>query len=459
MTDAGPLPLLILLALAGAGLAALLSAGQAAAGRITRAAAHEAQTAGTRGAAHVVRIAENPAGVTRAAGFTQILAEMMAAVCLTLILAGAVRSWWAVLVLSVVLCALVMVIVVGISPRTIGRRDPVRVLAWVGPLLLALATLYGPMVRLADSLGARAGRTTSEEREAGEEDLRDMVDRVSESHQIDDDEREMLHSVFELGRTMVREVMVPRTDMVTVASGTPMQKAITLFVRSGYSRVPVVGDSVDDLLGVLYLKDALRYVTKKPERSTAPVDRVMRGAVFVPETKPVDDLLDEMRDAVVHIAIVFDEYGGIAGLITIEDILEELVGELVDEHDASEMEVVPDGDGTFVVPARLPLDELGDLFGLEVTDDEVDTVGGLLAKALGKVPIAGARAVTHGVQIRALDATGRRKQITTLRVRAAQPAPADGGEHPEPAGNADQAPDPEHPGRSPHEPADEGHRS
>ncbi|WP_154794675.1 hemolysin family protein [Occultella kanbiaonis] len=447
MSDAGPLPLLILLTLAGIGLAALLSAGEAAAGRITRAAAHEAEQSGARGAARVVRIAENHGGVIRAATFTRVLAEMTAAVCLTLILAGVLRQWWLVLLCSVVASAVLMVIVVGISPRTIGRRDPVRVLAWVGPLLLGLETIYAPLVRLTDSLSTRAGRTTLEEREADEDDLRDMVDRVSESHQIDDDEREMLHSVFELGRTMVREVMVPRTDMVTVASGTPLQKAITLFVRSGYSRVPVVGESVDDLLGVLYLKDALRYLTKKPERATAPVDRIMREAVFVPETKPVDDLLDEMRDAVVHIAIVFDEYGGIAGLITIEDILEELVGELVDEHDASEMEVVDEGNGVFVVPARLPLDELGDLFDLDVTDDEVDTVGGLLAKALGKVPIAGARAVTHGVQIRALDATGRRKQITTLRVRAAEPDPSEPSATDVPGRN----------GRT-HQLPDEGHR-
>ncbi|MBK5249741.1 MAG: HlyC/CorC family transporter [Actinomycetales bacterium] len=418
------MPFLVLLAVFGLVLGAFLSAGEEAASRVTRTAAHEAEAAGRRGAAAMVRIAEHPAGPMRAASFLRVVGEMTAAVCLTLVLAGALTQWWQILLASIALSALIMMIVVGASPRSLGRRNPTRVLAAVGPLMLALDAATRPLVRLADSLGSKTGRTTLEERTASAENLRDMVDRVSESQQIDDDEREMLHSVFELGETMVREVMVPRTDMVTIAAGVPLTKAMNLFVRSGFSRVPVVGESVDDLRGVLYLKDVLRHVTNRPERSGDPVDRVMRDAVFVPETKPVDDLLDEMRTAVVHIAVVFDEYGGVAGLVTIEDIVEELVGELTDEHDPSEPEISDDGDGTFVVPARLGLDELGDLFDIDVEDDDVDTVGGLLAKALGKVPILGSWAVSHGLRIEAIDASGRRRQIRTVRVRSEEP-PAD----------------------------------
>lgn len=436
LSAGAPVSFLALLALLALVFAAVLSAGEEAANRITRAAAHEAATEARKGAAVAVRVAEDPVGPARAAAFFRVVAEMTAAVCLTLVLADALMAWWQILIASVLASALIMMILVGASPRSLGRRDPTGVLARVGPLLLALDSLSRPIVRLGDALSSKAGRTTLEERAAAAENLRDMVDRVSESEQIDDDEREMLHSVFELGETMVREVMVPRTDMVTIASGLPLAKAMNLFVRSGFSRVPVVGDSVDDLRGMLYLKDVLRHTTNRPEATADPVDRVMREAVFVPETKPVDDLLEEMRAAVVHIAVVFDEYGGIAGLVTIEDIVEELVGELVDEHDryAAELpEVTGSAETGFDVAARMPLDELGDLFGLDVTDDEVDTVGGLLAKALGKVPILGSHASIHGLRMEAIDASGRRRQIRTVRVLREEPAeesiPWDEGRH------------------------------
>lgn len=265
------------------------------------------------------------------------------------------------------------------------------------------------------------------------DNLRDMVDRVSESDQIDEDEREMLQSVFELGTTRVREVMVPRTDMVTIGTQVPIRKALNLFVRSGYSRVPVVGESVDDLRGVLYLKDALARAVLETEDASVAVDQVLRPALFVPETKVVDDLLDEMREGMVHIAIVVDEYGGVAGLVTVEDILEELVGELTDEHDRSEEEVRSEPDGTLVVPARLGLDELGELFDTEVSDDEVTTAAGLLTKALGRVPIQGAKAQTHGIWLEALGFQGRRRRLHTLRVWPAEEAPTESASAPSPA--------------------------
>jgi CBS domain containing-hemolysin-like protein len=171
----------------------------------------------------------------------------------------------------------------------------------------------------------------------------------------------------------------------------------------------------------------LKYTLNRPEREQEPVDECLREPVLVPETKPVDDLLEQMRAAGIHIAIAVDEWGGIAGLVTIEDILEELVGELTDEHDRSEPEVQPDADGSFLVPGRLALDEVGDLFDLEVDDDDVDTVAGLLAKALGKVPIEGAHVTTHGLVLEAISAAGRRRRIDTVRVSRA-PVQADTSE-------------------------------
>ncbi|WP_156250350.1 hemolysin family protein [Pseudactinotalea terrae] len=414
-----PISPLLILALGSIALGAVLSAGEEAARTITRAAAHEAEG---RGADAVVAIAEDPEPAARVTGYLLVLAQMTGAVGLTLVLVGLLETWWQVLVGSILVAALIMMLVVGASPRRYGRREPVKVLATVGPPILALARFMAPIARLLSRMGERAGRTTGEQRAVDEEELRQMVDRVSESEQIDDDEREMLQGVFELGNTIVREVMVPRTDMVTLAAHTSINKARNLFVRSGFSRVPVVGDSVDDLRGVLYLKDVLAYTLNRPDRDKERVEAVLRTPVLVPETKAVDDLLEQMRTTGIHIAIAFDEWGGVAGLVTIEDVLEELVGELTDEHDRSEPEVKPDGEGSFLVPARLALDELGDLFDLEIEDDDVDTVAGLLAKALGKVPIQGAHAVTHGLELEAVSAAGRRRRIDTIRVtRAPEP--------------------------------------
>ena len=216
-----------------------------------------------------------------------------------------------------------------------------------------------------------------------------------------------------------------------------------MFLRSGFSRLPVTGTSVDDLVGVVYFKDVVKVVHGSPEAASRRVADVARPAIFVPESKPVDDLLREMQASASHIAMVVDEYGGVAGLVTIEDALEEIVGELTDEHDRSGPEVEDLGEGTFRVPARLSLDELGELFDLDIEDDDVDTVGGLLSKALGKVPLPGSAAEAQGVHMTGERVEGRRKQLATVLVRAAatdqdptqHEGPGDGDEHvlPDPA--------------------------
>jgi CBS domain containing-hemolysin-like protein len=236
----------------------------------------------------------------------------------------------------------------------------------------------------------------------------------------------MIHSVFALGDTIAREVMVPRTEMVWIEAPKTLQQALFLFLRSGFSRIPVIGESVDDVLGVLYLKDVVRSTQNgDPAAASMPVAELMRSATFVPESKPVDDLLSEMQAARTHLVIVVDEYGGTAGLVTIEDILEEIVGEITDEYDVAErppVEQLPDG--SVRVTARLPIEDLGEMFGVELPADEVETVAGLLAQALGRVPIPGASAVVGGLQLIAEGTTGRRNRIDTVLV---QPAPD--GEH------------------------------
>jgi CBS domain containing-hemolysin-like protein len=282
-------------------------------------------------------------------------------------------------------------------------------------LVTVLIALARPGVAVGRAVWPGSGRTELEEREDAAEDLRDMVDLVSENEQIEDDERTMLHSVFELGRTLTREVMVPRTDMITLLLDTSLDRAIGLFIRSGFSRIPVIADGVDDMRGMLYLKDALRATRRNGDTALTAAD-VMRPVRFVPEMKLVDDLLREMQAESSHIAVVVDEYGGVAGLVTIEDLLEELVGELQDEHDADLPAVEDVGDGVLRIPARMAVDDLGDLFDLEIDDDDVDTAGGLLAKALGKVPIEGAEADILGLHLVAERADGRRRQISTMLV-------------------------------------------
>ncbi|MFV0427215.1 MAG: hemolysin family protein [Beutenbergiaceae bacterium] len=407
-----PITALVVLALASLALAAALSAGEEAARSMTRSAAHEAQLSGTRGARVAQELAASAATPIRIAGLVRVLAEMSGAVCLTLVMVGVANTWWQVLVGSIAVSALLMVLVVGSSPRSLGRRQPFAVLAVVGPLMLLLARPWRSATGTETAPAAEADRDESEP-------LRSMVDRVSESDEIDDDEREMLRSIFELGSTMVREVMVPRTDMVTIGTGSPLTKARTLFVRSGFSRIPVIGEGVDDLRGVLYLKDLLKHSAGSgQDQDQDTVDLIARQPVLVPETKPVDDLLEQMRSSGIHIAFAFDEWGGIAGLVTIEDILEELVGELTDEHDRTEPEIKADEDGSYLVPARLGLDELGELFDIAIDEDDVDTVAGLLAKALGKVPIEGSTAQTHGLELTVDSTGGRRRQIETVRVCA-----------------------------------------
>ncbi len=242
----------------------------------------------------------------------------------------------------------------------------------------------------------------------------------------------MVHSVFELGDTLVREVMVPRTDLVSIERYKTIRQALTLALRSGFSRIPVTGDSEDDVVGIVYLKDLARKTHISREAESELVSTAMRPAFFVPDTKNAGDLLREMQKQRNHVAVVIDEYGGTAGIVTIEDILEEIVGEITDEYDRELPPVQELGEDRFRVTARLDIGDLGELYGLEAFDDEdVETVGGLLAKALGRVPIAGASSVVElpdGRELRltAEAAAGRRNKIVTVLAEPVAPARASG---------------------------------
>ena len=404
-------------------LGALLSAGESALLRFTRAAADDLIEEGRRGATRVRRLAEHRTRVLGALSVARVAVDMLAAVLITLAASGLVRAWWQVLALALLANIILLGVVVGFSPRTYGRRNPAATLLALGGLLTWVDLLAAPQRRLVSrTRRPESAPTDAETREAVNEDLREMIDEIGETDTIEDEDREMMRSVVELGQTLVREVMVPRTDMVTIDAHKPASAAMRLFIRSGYSRVPVIGEDADDVRGILYLKDVLRRLAAHPEHESLAVAGFVREAEYVPETKPADDLLREMQTGRFHMALAVDEYGGTAGLVTMEDLLEEVVGELTDEHDPELPEVVEVAPGTYRVPARLALDELGELFDLEIDDDDVDTVGGLLTKAIGRVPLPGAAGDTQGVHLQAEEATGRRRQVSTI-LASRTPAP------------------------------------
>jgi len=431
-----PLALLVALTVVGMLVAALLSAGEVAVARVTRAQAAELVADRHPSAARVLRLVEHAGAVSSSAAFVRLVSEMLATVSLTLAVAASRWPWWAVLLAALAASAVLAFLLVRVSPRSIGRRHPLRTLVVLNRLLVVVLVVAGRVGR-----GSAAASTPQQD----EDELREMVQRVSESHAIEDEEREMFRSVLELGRTLTREVMVPRTDMVVTGEDTPLRKVLALLLRSGFSRVPVVGDSIDEMRGVAYLKDVARrlFQDREPDDDAweHPVGPLARPAFFVPESKPVDDLLRELRDGSSHMAIVVDEYGGIAGLVTIEDALEEIVGELTDEHDPSAPAVEDLGDGVFRVPARLGRDELGELFGLEVDDEDVDSAGGLLTKALGKVPLPGSSGDIHGLHLVADRVEGRRRRLATvLASRVDRPEHAERADRGDRADAQEQAP-------------------
>ena len=323
-------------------------------------------------------------------------------------------------------------VAIGVGPRTLGRQHAYAFALASALPLQAISVLLTPISRLLILLGnaLTPGRGFRNGPFASEIELREVVDLAQQRGVVADDERKMIQSVFELGDTPAREVMVPRTEMVWIESDKTAAQATSLAIRSGHSRMPVVGEDVDDILGVVYLKDLVRrtYYSAVAARDIT-VAEVMRPAVFIPDSKPLDDLLNEMQRDRVHMALLVDEYGATAGLVTIEDILEEIVGEIADEYDTDEVAPVEDlGDKKFRVSARLPIEDLGQLYDIEFDEDlDVDTVGGLVALKLGRVPLPGAEVVSHGLRLRSegeRDPRGR-VRISTVLVRPADPG-ADG---------------------------------
>ncbi|WP_338676597.1 hemolysin family protein [Streptomyces sp. SCSIO 30461] len=408
-------------------LAACAEAGIA---RVSAFRAAEARRAGRRGADKLVQVASDPTRYLNVALLVRVACEMAAGALVTYACLQEFPETWEALAVAIGVMVLVSYVAVGVSPRTIGRQHPLNTATAAAYVLLPLARVMGPIPQLLILIGnaLTPGKGFRKGPFASEAELRAMVDLAEQESLIEAEERRMVHSVFELGDTLVREVMVPRTDLICIERYKTIRQALTLALRSGFSRIPVTGENEDDIVGIVYLKDLVRKTHINRDSEAELVSTAMRPAAFVPDTKNAGDLLREMQQERNHVAVVIDEYGGTAGIVTIEDILEEIVGEITDEYDRELPPVEKLGDSRYRVTARLDIGDLGELFGFDEFDDEdVETVGGLLAKSLGRVPIAGATALVELPDRRVLRLTaespaGRRNRIVTVLVEPSEPA-------------------------------------
>ncbi len=410
---------------------AWLAASDAALGVVSRAELQEAARHARRGRS-MLAIADDLRGHLMTLQFGRITCEMIAAVLITLAVDSLVVEWWVTLLVAGGAMIVISFVLVGTSPRAVGRAHALGLLRASAGFIRFWRVLSGPLASLVVTVGDKV--TPGRQREtafATEAELLSMVDAAAESDVLEDDDRELIHSIFEFNETLVREVMVPRPDMIVVERDATAQDALRQFLDNGLSRMPVVGESTDEIEGILYLRDVVRSRTWRPDAVETAAE-LARPALLVPESKKADDTLALMQAERVHVAMVVDEYGGIAGLVTLEDLVEELVGEIHDEHDRGAAEAVEVDEGVWHVSARLQIDELGDLFGLALDDEDVDTVGGLMQKELGRIAEVG-DVVTHEglrIEVRSIDGRGRNAgQLTVHRV-------ADAAEHLEDEGAA-----------------------
>ncbi|GAA5189358.1 hemolysin family protein [Arthrobacter gyeryongensis] len=407
--------ILVGMALVFLSFVALLTAAEAAFTFLPR---HDAEQAIVKSRGNALRsILAQPIAHIRALRFWRVWFEMAAAVAVAVVMHSLLENVWLAGLAATGIMAVIGFVLVGVSPRQLGRAHSGGVVRYSAPLIRFLCWILGPIPGWLVRIGSvvAPGAPSGDEAFFSEEEFRELVDRATESDMIEDSEAELIQSVFDFGDTLVRSVMVPRTDIVSIESGSSLEQAMALFLRSGYSRIPVIGENADQIRGILYLKDVAAALHRPEQPSVRQdVDAIAREARFVPESKPVSDLLSELQQESTHVAVVIDEYGGTAGLVTLEDLIEEIVGEIVDEYDSNDAEVTDLGDGTYRVSSRMSIDDLGELFHIDLDDDEVDTVGGLLAKTLGKVPIVGSAVMVDGISLKADRLEGRRNRVSHI---------------------------------------------
>ena len=414
MSPIAIISIILLLAFAG-----FLAASESALTSISRIVVEELE--GKRGGALLRKYSAQPARYLNVILLVRKLCEFTATVLLASILLRNYSSAPA-MALTVAIMVVLSYVVVGVGPRTLGKQQPHKYARYGIIVAYGLAFLLGPVTKLLITVGNaitpgkgfRSGPFTSEA------ELRDLVDQAHERGLVESDEHEMIHSVFELGDTLVRELMVPRTEMVWIEKDKTLRQGLSLALRSGFSRIPVIGTGPDNIIGIVYVKDLARRALDHHEAEQSEnIEQHMRPANFVPEIKMADELLKEMQRDQIHLAVVVDEYGGTAGIITIEDIIEEIVGEIEDEFDDGEDHFTWLSADKARANATLHIQDLADELKIEISEsdfEDVDSIGGLMAQKLGRVPIAGSTISLNGWSITSERPLGRRRRISSVLI-------------------------------------------
>jgi CBS domain containing-hemolysin-like protein len=403
------------------GVAAFLAMSETSLTRVNRVKAMALEEEGQKRARALRELVEHPEDFLNPLLFLVLLCHLVAA---TLVGVLSERTFGPAGVAVATFFEVVVIFVFAEAvPKTYAVQHPeraalrvarvVRAIAGFWPIRLFSRALIGLSNVLVPGKGLKRGPYVSEE------ELLALADVAVEEDVIEREERRLIHSIIEFGDTVVREVMVPRPDMVAVEARATVNDAMEVVMAAGFSRIPVYEQGIDDINGILYAKDLMRAV--RDGRGDQPVRQLVRQARFVPETKRVAELMPDMQKEKAHMAIVVDEHGGTAGLVTLEDLIEELVGEIVDEYDVEEAPVEPLPDGGVRVNARMPIDELNDLLDAEFPEGDYDTVGGLMQFLLGRVPAEGESVDYDGRRLCAEKVQGRR--IGRVRVSKLAPTP------------------------------------
>jgi magnesium and cobalt exporter, CNNM family len=388
------------------GAVAVLGAAEVSITRTNRVRAYRFREEGRRGAASLVKIADNPAPYLNVVLLLVLLSTIGGTTIATSL---AVRAFdGAGEVVATVGMTLLLFVFAEVTPKTFVIQQTDRAALFLAPLVVALGRIGGPvatgLVKVANWI--MPGKGLPQGPFITENEIRALAEVASDESQIEEEEKELIHSIFEFGDTIVREVMVPRPDITAIESDKTLNDVQAEVLEHGYSRIPVYEDELDNVVGVVYAKDVLKALHQGDR--DMPLADIVRPPHFVPEQEKVADMLREMQQGKFHIALVTDEYGSVSGLVTLEDLLEELVGEITDEYDQEEPELVEVDEGIFRVDGKVAIDEVNDLLDVELPDEEWDTVGGLMLGLLGSIPEEGQEVTFQNLAFTAEQVQGRR---------------------------------------------------
>jgi CBS domain containing-hemolysin-like protein len=387
-------------------LVGLMAASEIVITRTNRVRAYRFADEKRRGAASLVKIAENPAPYLNVVLLLTLLATIGGTTIATSLAVRHLEK--AGEILATIGMTLVLFVFAEVTPKTFAIQQTDRLALALAPFLAGLGRLVGPfaqgLVKLANVI--MPGKGLPQGPFITEHEIRALAEVASDEDQIEEEEKELIHSIFEFGDTIVREVMVPRPDITAIENTESLRDVQELVLLHGYSRIPVYDDELDNVVGMVFAKDVLKALYQG--KADMPLADIVRPAHFVPEQKKVADLLREMQKEKFHIALVTDEYGSVAGLVTLEDLLEELVGEITDEYDREEPEMIEVADGVFRVDGKVAIDEVNELLDVELPDEEWDTVGGLMLGLLGSIPSEGEEVGFQNLVFKAEQVQGRR---------------------------------------------------